>query len=177
MNKALFLDRDGVINKEVNYLYRIKDLDIFPNITPVLKNAKEAGYLIILITNQAGIARGYYAENDYNILMEHINNYFKKEGVEISKSYFCPHHPEGRGSYGIDCNCRKPKIGMIRQSQKDFGGIDLSKSILVGDKETDIQAGVNAGIGRLILVESGHEIDKEKTKATEIITGLWELKI
>jgi D-glycero-D-manno-heptose 1,7-bisphosphate phosphatase len=175
--KALFLDRDGVINSDVDHLYRIEDLEIFPGIFSVLKKAQKNGYLIIVITNQAGIAKGYYTENDYTKLKNHIDDIFEIEGVHIDATYHCPHHPEGKGIYRVNCVCRKPGIGMIECAKQDFKELDLAQSILVGDKESDIQAGLSAGIGRLVLVRSGHLIDEKKSAATEIIIGLWKLNI
>jgi D-glycero-D-manno-heptose 1,7-bisphosphate phosphatase len=177
MRRALFLDRDGVINKEVNYLHKIEDFEILPGVVPVLKTAQQKGFLIIIVTNQAGIAKGYYTEEEYRILEKHIENFFKKEGVHIDATYFCPHHPDGKGKYKRVCDCRKPGIGMIQQAAQDFGEIDFSQSILVGDKESDIESGINAGIGRVILVRSGHAIDEDNTLATEIIDGLGALCI
>ena len=153
MNKALFLDRDGVINKEKNYLYKIEDFEFIDGVFETCKYFQEKGYLIIVITNQAGIARGKYTEDDYQTLTNWMIKEFEKNNIKISKVYYCPHHPDFSG----DCECRKPNPGMILQAKKDFD-IDLSQSILVGDKNSDIEAGINAGIKMNYLVETGHEI-------------------
>ncbi len=157
MKKALFLDRDGVINKEKNYLYKIEDFEFIDGVFEACRYFQNQGYLIIVITNQAGIARGKYTEKDYELLTEWMIKEFEKEGVYISKVYHCPHHPEFTG----ECKCRKPKPSMLLDAQRDFD-IDLSQSILVGDKNSDIEAGINAGVGNNYLISTGHIIKSNK---------------
>lgn len=157
MNKALFLDRDGVINKEKNYLYKIEDFEFIDGVFETCKYFQEKGYLIIIITNQAGIARGKYTEDDYEILTNWMIKEFEKNDIQISKVYHCPHHPDFSG----ECECRKPNPGMILEAKKDFD-IDLSQSILVGDKNSDIEAGINAGVEMKYLVETGHKIEENR---------------
>lgn len=157
MNKALFLDRDGVVNKEKNYLYKIEDFEFIDGVFETCKYFQEDGYLIIIITNQAGIARGKYAEEDFEILTGWMTEEFEKQNIKISKIYHCPHHPD----YSGECECRKPNIGMLLKAQRDFD-IDLSNSILVGDKNSDIEAGINAGISQNYLISTGHYINKNK---------------
>lgn len=149
MRKALFLDRDGVINEEVNYLYKIEDFVFIDEIFAICKTYQQNGFIIVIITNQAGIARGKYTIADFEKLNNWMKTQFSEKGITIEKVYFCPHHPEFTG----ECNCRKPKPGMIFQAQKEFN-IDLSKSILIGDKISDIEAGLNAGI------ESSYHIEE-----------------
>lgn len=161
-NKVLFLDRDGIINEEYNYVYKIKDFHFCDGIFDLCQYYQKKGYLIIVITNQAGIAREYYTENDFNILTEWMIKKFNENSINISKVYFCPHHPEFTGN----CACRKPNPGMILDAQKEFD-IDLEKSILIGDKESDIKAGKNAGIGRTIFIGATKD-----TKATAQYTNL-----
>jgi len=146
-SKALFLDRDGVINKEINYLYRIEDFIFNDEIFELCRNYQKNGYKIFVITNQAGISRGYYKENDFLKLTDWMLTEFYLKGIEITKVYFCPHHPDISGH----CICRKPKPGMIKQAQSEYN-LDLSRSILVGDKMSDIEAGRNAGVGLNILI-------------------------
>ncbi len=169
MNKALFLDRDGVVNKEKNYLYKIEDFEFIDEVFETCKYFQEKGYLIIIITNQAGIARGKYTEDDYEILTNWMIKEFEKNNIKISKVYYCPHHPDFSG----DCECRKPNPGMILQAQRDFD-IDLSQSLLVGDKNSDIEAGINAGIKMNYLVETGHEIYENRFNV-KIIKSLGNL--
>lgn len=170
MNKALFLDRDGVINVEKNYVYRIDDFEFIPSIFELARAAQQAGYLLIVITNQAGIARGYYSEDDFHRLTEWMLNQFACQGVTIDKVYYCPYHPdEGRGSYKRESLDRKPNPGMILRG-KDELKLDLGSSILVGDKESDIEAGRRAGVGKLILLEacSSKDTDQNITKLTTL---------
>ncbi|WP_312647419.1 D-glycero-alpha-D-manno-heptose-1,7-bisphosphate 7-phosphatase [Aminipila sp.] len=141
MNKAVFFDRDGTINVEINYLHRIEDFRFIDGMSEFIKKWNDWGYKVIVVTNQAGIARGYYTEEDMHKLHAHINKELKKIGAHIDAFYFCPHHPDFTG----ECNCRKPKTGMIEQAIKDFD-IDVSQSILFGDKEWDIEAGKKSGI-------------------------------
>lgn len=139
MIKAVFLDRDGVINYDKNYVYKIADFVFIPGVFEALRGFSELGYLLFIVTNQSGIGRGYYTLNDFLTLNEWMLENFKKQGIEIKKVYFCPHAPQ------LNCPCRKPKPGMILQAKAEFN-VDLGASILVGDKDSDIQAGKNAGI-------------------------------
>jgi D-glycero-D-manno-heptose 1,7-bisphosphate phosphatase len=159
MNKALFLDRDGVINKEKNYLYKIEDFEFLDGVFDTCRYFQEKGYIIIIITNQAGIARKKYTEKDYQLLTTWMINEFQKENIKISKIYHCPHHPDFTG----ECECRKPKPKMILDAMMDFN-IDLYQSILVGDKNSDIEAGIKAGICKNYLVSTGHVIKSNHFK-------------
>jgi len=157
-NKALFLDRDGVINKEKNYLYKIEDIDFIDGIFDLCFSATQLGYKIIIITNQAGIARGYYSEQDFKIVSEWVENQFMIRKIKIAGTFFCPHHPKyGNSLYKIDCDCRKPRGGMIREAAIKHG-INLSNSIFVGDKKSDMLAAKATHIGTKILVRTGHPI-------------------
>lgn len=152
-NKALFLDRDGVVNKEKNYLYKIDEFEFINGVFETCRYFQNKGYLIIIITNQSGIARGKYREKDFSILTNWMLGKFAQKNIIISKVYYCPHHPNFTG----ECECRKPKPGMIIEAKKEFD-IDLDKSILVGDKNSDIEAGLNAGIKYNYLIDTGHKI-------------------
>ena len=137
MNKAIFLDRDGTINVEKHYLYKIEDFEFLPGVIEALKKLQEAGYLLIIITNQSGIGRGYYSEKDF----EKINNWMianlKDQGVTISAVYYCPHLPDAIiPQYRKQCNCRKPQLGLFKKAIKDFN-IDLGQSYAIGDKIRD----------------------------------------
>lgn len=137
MNKCVFLDRDGTINVEKNYLYKIEDFVFLPRVIDALRLLQDAGYLLVIITNQSGIARGYYTEEDFNVLNSWMLNKLKACGIELSAVYYCPHHPAARYErYRVDCNCRKPKLGMYEQAVKDLN-IDLSHSYTIGDKIRD----------------------------------------
>jgi D-glycero-D-manno-heptose 1,7-bisphosphate phosphatase len=157
MKRALFLDRDGVINKEVNYLYKIEDFEFIDGVFETCQFFQDKDYAIVIITNQAGIARGIYSEDDYLTLTSWLLEQFREEGVLISRVYHCPHHPE----FGSECHCRKPEPQMLYDAERDLG-IDLKNSILVGDKNSDILAGINAGIKNNYLISTGHKITENK---------------
>jgi D-glycero-D-manno-heptose 1,7-bisphosphate phosphatase len=149
---AVFLDRDGTLNIDKGYVHRVEDWEWIPGAIDAIVALKKAGFLVIVITNQAGIARGYYDETDMNNLHTMINKELKVHGATIDGFYHCPHHPE----FGMvrECECRKPMPGLIDQAKQDFG-IDMVRSWLVGDKASDTQAGMAAGI-KSILVETGY---------------------
>lgn len=141
MNKALFLDRDGVINIDKRHLYLKEEFVFTPGIFDLCKKYLEAGYIILVITNQAGIAKGLFTKEDFLKLTDWMIGQFLNNGVIISKVYYCPHHPDITGF----CECRKPNPGMILQAIKEFN-LDISECVLIGDMESDIEAGRNAGI-------------------------------
>ncbi|MGJ8694378.1 MAG: D-glycero-beta-D-manno-heptose 1,7-bisphosphate 7-phosphatase [Thalassotalea sp.] len=158
LKPAIFLDRDGVINKEINYLHKIEDFEFTQGCISALQKMQASGYLLFIITNQAGIGRGYYTEEDFHTLNTWMLNTLKKNNIHITEVRFCPHHPtNGIGEYKIDCNCRKPKTGMLKPLIDNYQ-IDTQKSILIGDKLSDITAGESANISTLILVKSGHKL-------------------
>ena len=114
MNKVIFLDRDGTINIDKDYVYRIEEFELLPGVIQGLELLQNAGFLLIVISNQSGIARGYYAEEDYLQLNEYMISLLRENGVEVCDTYYCPHHPEAYvPTYKMDCNCRKPKIGLF----------------------------------------------------------------
>jgi len=155
-NKVLFLDRDGVINIDKGYVHKIEDFESIDGIFDLCKKAQEKGYEIIVITNQAGIARGYYTEEDFFKLTKWMRKEFEKRGISVLDVFYCPHHPDFTG----ECECRKPKPGMILKAVKKYN-IDLDKSILVGDKLSDIEAGKRAGIENLFFLKSKY-VENEK---------------
>lgn len=173
MRKALFLDRDGVINKEIGYLYRIEEFKFICGVFETCRFFQKAGYLLVVITNQAGIARGYYSEEDFHRLTYWMIQQFANQGIYIAKTYYSPNHPtQGIGKYRRDCQDRKPRPGMFFRAQREWE-IDLSQSIIVGDKESDIQAGLAANIGLKVLVRSGHRLDDENaTQADAIVDSI-----
>ncbi|AFV05140.1 D-glycero-beta-D-manno-heptose 1,7-bisphosphate 7-phosphatase [Dehalobacter sp. CF] len=166
---ALFLDRDGVINIEKRYLYKIEDFVFIDGVFETCRYFQNQGYHIIVITNQAGIARGIYNENDFHNITNWMIEEFKQEEIALAKVYHCPHHPD----FTNGCDCRKPKPGLILQARHDFD-LNLSKSILVGDKNTDIESGIKAGVGNNFLITTGHKIEENK-HGVEIINNLTEL--
>ncbi|WP_298508879.1 D-glycero-beta-D-manno-heptose 1,7-bisphosphate 7-phosphatase [uncultured Ruminobacter sp.] len=170
---AVFLDRDGVINVEKDYVYTIDEFEFIEDSIEALKIIQDKGYALVVVTNQSGIARGYYTEEDFLKLTEWMDWCLIDRGVTLDGIYYCPHHPEkGIGKYKVDCNCRKPKAGLIFDAVKQLD-IDLGRSVMVGDKVSDIECGKNAGIKRNYLVRSGHAISAEdEKKATGVYKDL-----
>ena len=149
--RALFLDRDGVININHGYVYQQSNFDFIDGIFDLARVAHLQHYNIVVVTNQAGIGRGYYSEQQFHEIANWMCDKFNEQGAPIAKVYFSPYHPtEGIGDYKLDDLSRKPHPGMIFQAQKDLN-LDLNQSILVGDKSSDIQAGIAAGIKCNIL--------------------------
>ncbi len=146
MNKALFIDRDGVINVDKVHVFRPEDFEFTGGIFDYCRSFADKGYHIIVVTNQAGIAKGLYSEADFLRLTCWMVGQFDNQGIKISKVYHCPHHPDFTGP----CECRKPEPGMILQAIKDFD-LDISQCILTGDKESDLEAGRRAGIPEINL--------------------------
>lgn len=156
--RALFLDRDGVVNEEVGYLHRVEDVRFVEGIFSLCRTAARLGYKLIVVTNQAGIARGYYTEADFEHLMEWMRGALRAEGVELDAVYHCPFHPEhGVGRYKREHEDRKPGTGMLRRGAREFG-ISLEESIMVGDRCSDIAAANTAGLRQAFLVR-GTEAD------------------
>ncbi len=173
---AVFLDRDGVINREGGYVYMADEFHFIEGVFDACREFARAGYRLIVITNQAGIARGYYTEGDYQHLTSWMLDEFRRQGVDIDDVYHCPHHPvNGIGEYRRDCSCRKPAPGMILRAAQEHS-LDLHRSILVGDKVTDIEAGRAAGIGCCILVSSGHSLGAaDYDKADNVFVDLQDV--
>lgn len=171
--RAVFLDRDGVINVDNGYVSQRDDFEFIDGVIDACKVLKEKGYLIVIITNQSGIARGYFSEEQFHTLTEWMDWSLADRGVDLDGLYYCPHHAEkGVGEYKIDCDCRKPKPGMLMNAIADLD-IDPSQSILVGDKVSDIQAGLAAGIKTNYLVRTGKTITAEGEKiATAVFDDL-----
>ncbi|MDR9424085.1 MAG: D-glycero-beta-D-manno-heptose 1,7-bisphosphate 7-phosphatase [Marinobacter sp.] len=151
-NKAVFLDRDGVINVDHGYVYRKKDFEFVDGIFEACRHFQDQGYLLIVVTNQSGIARGMYTEDDFQALTEWMVERFREEGVEIARVYHCPHHPKFGPEETRDCECRKPKPEMINRGLKEFE-LDPARCIMIGDKPSDREAADRAGIGETILVD------------------------
>ena len=150
LNKALFLDRDGVINIDYGYVHTQNRFVFIDGIFDLVFNACKHNYLCIVVTNQAGIARGYYSESQFKDLSDWMCHEFNLRGGKIQDVYYCPFHPEsGTGSYKFDSDKRKPAPGMLLDAKNDYN-IDMSNSILIGDKYTDILAGQSAGVGTLL---------------------------
>jgi D-glycero-D-manno-heptose 1,7-bisphosphate phosphatase len=163
--KALFLDRDGVINIEKNYLFKIEDFEFIDGVFESLKYLENLKYKLIIVTNQSGIGRGYYTFDQYQILTNWIIEQFKNRDINISGIFCCPHEPSK------NCNCRKPEIGMIKQASELFN-IDFCKSWLIGDKDSDIQTAYNSNIKNTIQVCSGHKFNVNESNAAYILNSI-----
>ena len=179
MEKAIFLDRDGTINVEKDYIYKSEDLVFEEGTIEALKTFKNLGYILIVVSNQSGIARGYFTEKDLNIFNNNMNEILKKNGVEITEFYCCPHHPDGIGEYKKVCECRKPNNKMIEDAIKKYN-IAREKSYMIGDKTSDIGAGLKSKL-KTVLVKTGYglkdmeKIDKNETLICENLKDFSEI--
>lgn len=152
--QAAFLDRDGVINRDRAYVSRWEDFEFVPGAVDAMRRLKKAGYALVVVTNQSGIARGYYSEAQYQALTAAMQQALANAGAAVDAVYHCPHHPKGKvAELAIDCDCRKPAPGMILRAAKELN-LSLPDSILVGDKPSDIEAARAAGVGRAYIVQS-----------------------
>lgn len=155
--KAAFLDRDGVINLDRAYVHRWDEFEFVPGAVEAMRRLREAGYTLVVVTNQSGLARGMYTEAQYQALTAQMRQALAEAGAEVAGVYHCPHHPKGKvPELAVDCDCRKPEPGMILQAAKDLG-LSLADSIMVGDKPSDIRAARAAGVGKAYIVSSDNE--------------------
>jgi D-glycero-D-manno-heptose 1,7-bisphosphate phosphatase len=155
--RALFLDKDGVINVDHGYVCTPERTEFVEGIFDVCRVATRRGHLVVVITNQAGIGRGYYSEREFLAYMDWVRSVFAERGAQLDAVYYCPHHPvHGVGQYLRVCECRKPAPGLILSAQHDLG-IDLAHSVFVGDSPSDMQAGAAAGVGTCIMLHPVNE--------------------
>jgi D,D-heptose 1,7-bisphosphate phosphatase len=171
MKKAIFLDRDGTINYDAGYISKVKDISIFEGVADSLKSLKESGFLNLIITNQSGIARGYFTETDLGIIHDEFNRQLTQDGLNlIDDIFYSPFHTEGKiQEFTIDNNTRKPGIGMIEEAVKKHD-IDLSRSYFIGDSIVDMQCAENAGLKK-ILVKTGYGMNTiKKCEELKIVT-------
>ena len=163
--KTIFLDRDGVINKETGYLHKIEDFKFINGVFEACQHYDQLGYKIVIVTNQSGISRGYYSEDDFRNITDWMITQFHKNNIQILDTFHCPHLPDS------GCNCRKPKPGMLLEAKKKYN-INMPESWMIGDKETDITAAISSGINNTILVKSGHKINAADSRAKFIIDSI-----
>lgn len=177
MVKAVFLDRDGIVNIDKRYVHRKEEFEFTDGIFELCKFFQERNFLIFVITNQAGIGRGYYTEDDFSVLTDWMKNRFKENGILITDVYYCPHHPKnGIGKYKIDCECRKPNPGMILEIAEKHS-VDLSSSVLIGDKTSDIEAGISAKIKNNFLIKSEYQNEYDFKTIRNLLNYLEETAI
>jgi len=151
---AVFLDRDGTINREVNYLSSPQQLELLPGAIEGLRMLREAGFKLVVVTNQAGVARGYFGEEDVRRIHRRLEGLLSAGGAGVDAFYYCPHHPDGKGDYRKVCPNRKPGTGMFERAAADLG-LDLGNSFIVGDNVTDLIPGEQLGC-RTVLVRTGY---------------------
>ena len=175
--KVVFLDRDGVINSEVHYLHKIADFEYTYKCVDALTRIRSAGYQVIIITNQAGIAKGIFGKSDYDELTKFYTDDLSNHGIDILDIFYCPHHIDGTVlEYKLDCVCRKPKPGMLTKAIAKYS-VDVTKSFFVGDKLSDIEAARAANIGSPVLVESGHKLDPSVLNVVPNYKNLYDFSL
>lgn len=168
MKKAIFLDRDGTLNIDHGYVHRIDDFHFIEGSIEALQKLKAMGFLLVLVTNQSGIARGYFSEEQFLQLTEWMDWSLADRGVDLDGIYYCPHHPQGQGEYKQDCDCRKPKSGMLQQAIRELN-IDPAQSFMVGDKVEDLLAAQGAKVRSKILVKTGKPITPEGEQLADYV--------
>lgn len=162
MKKVFFLDRDGVIIEDANYLSSPEQVVLCPGTPEAFRMIKDAGYEIVVVSNQSGIARGYFTYDDLEKVEKHLEELLKAAGAPLPEAwYYCPHHKKGTvAEYAVDCDCRKPKPGLLLAAMKDLE-IDSTESFIIGDKVSDLEAGFSAGCKSGVLVLTGHGTEQE----------------
>ncbi|MDB9475045.1 D-glycero-beta-D-manno-heptose 1,7-bisphosphate 7-phosphatase [Dolichospermum circinale] len=175
MIKVAFFDRDGVINIDHGYVFSRDQFEFTNGIFTACRLLRDLGYELIVVTNQSGIARGYYSEQDFLALTAWMGEQFKKQGVALLDVFYCPHHPQAKISqYRQNCRCRKPSPGMFEQACQKYP-IDIETSIMIGDRISDIQAAKTAGIGKFYLLSQENTFSQE-LKITNRLDNLYQLK-
>lgn len=174
--RAVFLDRDGVINLDYAYVHTQEEFHWVSGVLEAARQLVEDGWTLVVVTNQSGIARGYYSVADFQTLTDWMKAEFTKAGAPLAAVYFCPHHPEKAISpeFQLDCNCRKPRPGMLLQAAADLD-LDLARSVMFGDKPGDMTAGVGAGCPeRVLLGTDGKAVPERSEDATQTFRSLAE---
>lgn len=170
MIRAVFLDRDGTVNEEVGYLTDLSKLRLIPGAGEAIKRLNQTGYKVILVTNQSGVARGYFPESMVHEAHAYLTAMLREEGAVLDGIYYCPHHPTaGSSNYTVACDCRKPGTGLIDQAKRDFD-IDIRHSFMVGDKWSDVELAQRTGV-HAILVTSGFAPDDPANKRPDHVVA------
>ena len=175
MKPAVFLDRDGVINRDHGYVHRWEDFEFLPGVLEAASRLAAGGWTLVVVTNQSGIARGYYTEEAYRALTQRMTDVFAQHGAPVAAVYHCPHHPAGRiAGLAVECDCRKPAPGLFLRARDELG-LSLPDSVMIGDKPSDVSAARAAGVGRVFLIRSGRTglVDGD-TGADGVFDGLAE---
>ena len=157
-NKAVFIDRDGTININVEYLDTPDEFKMYPGVAEGIRLLKENGYKIIVITNQSGIARGFFTEETLEKIHNKMKDELSEKGASIDAIYYCPHHPDEK------CNCRKPNTGLLKKAIKDFD-IDVKNSFFIGDRMIDVEAGSKIGVKTVLVPENKEKVELEIRKS------------
>jgi D-glycero-D-manno-heptose 1,7-bisphosphate phosphatase len=168
MSNAIFLDRDGTINVDTGYVHTIEEFEFIPGAIDALRTLSELPAPVIVVTNQSGVGRGYFKESDVEALHEHMNDLLDDYDAEIDAFYYCPHHPDAdRVAYRQDCQCRKPRPGLLKTAAEDFD-VTFSESVMIGDSERDVEAGNEMGCHTILLDPEGSADTLESTAADAV---------
>ncbi|MEW5802159.1 MAG: HAD family hydrolase [bacterium] len=168
--RAIFMDRDGTISEEVGYVNHLSRFRLLPRTAEAVKLINQSGFKAIVVTNQSGVARGYFPEGLVREIHTKMQMLLSQQGAHVDRIYYCPHHPDvGTANYRMNCDCRKPKIGMLKKAVRDLK-VDLSQSYIIGDKHTEVVTGHRAGI-KSVLVLTGYGIGE-----LELYGDQWEQK-
>jgi D,D-heptose 1,7-bisphosphate phosphatase len=164
---AVLLDRDGVINVDKGHVHTPDEFEWVTDAPAAIKWLNDRGFLVFVVTNQAGIAKGYYTETEYRAFERWISDRLAEYGAHIDQSYYCPHHPEGSGVYRRQCDCRKPAPGLLMQLKSDWR-LDPNRAIFIGDKQSDLEAADKAGIRGILFHHSDSLLDTVKTHSLRL---------
>ncbi|HEU5295709.1 MAG TPA: D-glycero-beta-D-manno-heptose 1,7-bisphosphate 7-phosphatase [Burkholderiaceae bacterium] len=168
-DRAVFLDRDGVINVDRGYTHRVDDFQFVAGSAEAMRQLQSAGWRLVVVTNQSGIARGLYSSDDYERFTAHLRTQLQTCGVHLDAVLHCPHLPNATvAAYRLACDCRKPAPGMLLRAARELS-LDLAASAIVGDRLSDVEAGRAAGVGRCLLVRSGHPIDPQDAHLADAV--------
>ncbi len=175
-NKAVFLDRDGIINVDKGYVGKKADFEFVSGIFSLIKAFKKSGFIPVIVTNQSGIGRGYYTEQAFSELCNWMNTRFENNGIDAVPVYFCPHHPtDGVGDYRVNCRCRKPQPGLLFQAAEDYD-IDLTQSVMIGDSLRDMEAAEAAGVPLRVWVTEQKKHSQIASICTHTVTDISEIE-